>query len=83
LVVTLGLALIHYLLGGIASLSGLQLLDQLGGFVLLYAFVFSFPLKPLDGGHIYEWNRGIWFVSWAVVVVSFLSNLPDVLYDVL
>ena len=83
LLVTLGLLGMHYLLGGLASLSGLSLLDHLGGFVLLYAFVFSFPLKPLDGGHIYEWSRGIWFAAWAVVVLSFLSNLPDVLYDVL
>jgi len=83
LVVTLGLVLVHYLLGGLAAFSGLQLLDQLGGFVLLYAFVFSFPLKPLDGGHIYDWNRGVWLAAWAAVVVSFLSNLPDALYDVL
>ncbi len=83
LVVVMGLILVHYLLSLFATLSGIHLAEQLGGLVLLYGFVFSFPLKPLDGGHIFSWNRGVWLAMWLVVLVTFLGNLPGALYDVL
>ena len=54
-----------------------------GGVFLLYAFVFSFPLRPLDGRDIWDHSPWAWLVVWVVVLVLFLKRLPPVLYEVL
>lgn len=39
---------------------------------LIYPMVQSFPLSPLDGNHVFRWNRGLWLVVFLVVMSAFL-----------
>ncbi len=75
-VAILGLLIIHLSLyfGGIQS--GSQMLTFLSGTTLLYAFVFSFPLQPLDGEHLWRQSKMLWFAVWLPIMIAFVSNLP-------
>ncbi|MCB9663979.1 MAG: hypothetical protein H6732_07685 [Alphaproteobacteria bacterium] len=84
-----GLAGIGALLGlyglaaGLAVATGLVLFQQLAAVAVVYAFVFSFPLPPLDGGHLFAWRWWAWLSVAVVVLGAFASGLPEVWYGVI
>ncbi|MCB9760948.1 MAG: hypothetical protein H6739_14005 [Alphaproteobacteria bacterium] len=78
-----GLLVCHFLCAGLAALTGVAALSLLSTMFLLYVFVFSFPLKPLDGGDIWAASRGWWCAMWVPVLAAFMTRLPEVFYDIL
>ena len=51
--------------------------------MLLYVFVISFPLKPLDGNGIFSYSKRMWFLVFVLVMLCFLFNMPDYFYEIL
>ena len=56
--------LLHVGLGALATALDLHWLGHLSVLFLLYAFVLSFPLHPLDGSTIWRYNKFIWLLVW-------------------
>lgn len=44
---------------------------------LIYCFVYSFPIKPLEGYDILKYNKLLWLVFWVPILWSFGVNLPE------
>ena len=51
--------------------------------MLLYCFVISFPLKPLDGNGLFVYRKSLWFVVFLLVMLCFLLNMPEYFYGIL
>lgn len=81
--VLLGMVGLHVAFALIGQATGLLALQQLASIFLVYCFVFSFPLKPLDGGDIWAENRWGWLFVWGIVLFFFLGSLPETFYDIL
>lgn len=82
-VAILGLLGIHLILFVAGRYYDSQLLLFLSGSTLLYAFVFSFPLQPLDGEHIWRRSKLLWLAIWAPIMIAFVTNLPAGLATIL
>ncbi len=39
---------------------------------LIYPMIQSFPLSPLDGVHVWRWNKGVWIAVFCFVMGAFL-----------
>ena len=61
----------------------LRLLEVWSTQLLLYVFVISFPLKPLEGSDIFAASRKTWAAVFALVLVMFLLNMPEQFYAIL
>lgn len=48
----------------------------LSAFFLIYCFVYSFPIRPLEGHAIWSRSKLLWTVIWVPILVSFVSTLP-------
>ena len=51
--------------------------------MLLYVFVISFPLKPLDGSGLFAYSARLWFLVFSLVMLCFLLNMPEFFYRIL
>lgn len=51
--------------------------------MLLYVFVISFPLKPLDGSGLFAYSKRMWFLVFVLVMLCFLRNMPEHFYGIL
>lgn len=51
--------------------------DFASGMCLTYAFVYGFPVKPLLGHVIWRWNRVVWGITFAPILICFLFFLSD------
>jgi hypothetical protein len=51
--------------------------------MLLYCFVISFPLKPLDGSGLFAYSKRLWFLVFSLVMLCFLFNMPEYFYGIL
>ena len=51
--------------------------------LLIYAFVYSFPIPPLDGKDIWDFSRLLWFAVWSLCIIAFVLRLPEVIYGIL
>ena len=80
LLVLLGLSLILDTLG---ILFGMVLLEIWAAQLLLYTFVISFPLQPLEGSDIFADSRLRWFGVFVLVLLTFLLNMPETFYVIL
>ena len=80
LVVLLG---VHLAFDAVGKMLGVPFLVQYGGLVLLYGFVYSFPLQPLDGAQIWAQSKLRWAVVWVFVLGAFAVNLPEELNGIL
>lgn len=58
-------------------------LQYVGGMFLLYCFVFSFPIAPLDGYYIWSRSRSWWLLIWIPILISFIWALPESLHVIL
>lgn len=81
--VLVGMIALHAALGLVGDLTGLDLVTQLSSLFLVYAFVFAFPLQPLDGGDIWAESRWAWLAVWLLVLFFFLGRLPEAYYAIL
>lgn len=51
--------------------------------MLLYCFVISFPLQPLDGNGLFRYSKRLWFLVFSFVMLCFLVNMPEHFYGIL
>ena len=58
-------------------------LQYAGGMFLLYCFVFSFPIAPLDGYHLWTSSRWLWLVTWIPILALFILTMPETLHVIL
>lgn len=73
----------HVVLSWAAAATGSLALSHLATFFLLYGFVFSFPLRPLDGGHLFAVSKVGWFVVWAGLTALFAWRVPEAFHGIL
>ncbi|MCB9796047.1 MAG: hypothetical protein H6741_25400 [Alphaproteobacteria bacterium] len=81
--VLLSLLSLHFLLSALNMAMPTVAGQLLAAMFLLYAFVFVFPFKPLDGGDVWAESRWAWLVLAVVVGACFMTRLPEVWVDVL
>ncbi len=79
----IALLVLHGVSLAAAQATGSAPLTTLASLFLVYAFVFSFPLPPLDGWMVFQYRKDLWFVVWAVTGWVFLHDLPERLYAIL
>lgn len=70
------LYLCHLTFGIAGALSGIYVFQFASAMFLTYCFVFSFPIFPLDGYHLWERSRWLWLACWLPIMVSFIFALP-------
>lgn len=51
--------------------------------LLLYAFVLSFPLPPLDGSDVWAHSRWGWLALFLAILMTFLGRMPESFYAIL
>jgi len=78
--VMLALALI---LDSLGFLFVLPIFEVWSAHILLYVFVISFPLKPLEGSDVFIYHKGWWSLIFCAVLLSFLLNIPESFYAIL
>ena len=61
----------------------IRLLELWATQLLLYVFVISFPLKPLEGSDVFAASRKTWASIFLVVLTIFLLNMPEQFYAIL
>ena len=77
------LYLVHLVLYWTSIVSDSQTGSTLAAFVLIYCFVYSFPIAPLQGYWIWKHNRIVWLVVWLPILVSFVITMPAELASLL
>jgi hypothetical protein len=58
-------------------------LQYVAGMFLLYCFVFSFPIAPLDGYYLWAYSRWQWLIVWIPILASFIWIMPESLHVIL
>jgi len=81
--VLLSILVISLLLDTVGAFFGIVLLSNWAAHLLLYAFVISFPLQPLDGSDVWRYHKGWWFGIFFLITLCFLLNIPDGFYGIL
>lgn len=82
-IVLAGLLVLHWLLFALGQATGSFACEFSASLVLVYGFVYSFPLHPLDGYYLFSSNRWLWAVYFAVMLISFVRNVSDVFQNIL
>ena len=67
----------------VGVLLGWVILELWAAQLLLYTFVISFPLKPLEGSDIFAGSRLQWVGVFTLVLLTFLLNMPETFYAIL
>jgi len=78
-----GLFVLHLGCATLGTAWDCYVLQYLGGMFLLYCFVFSFPIAPLDGYSIWSTSRWLWLLIWIPILLSFIWALPEPLHVIL
>lgn len=76
----LGTALFFDLIGILLSS---PLLILWGAQLLLYTFVISFPLPPLEGYAVWKYHKFTWLVLFSIIFLAFALNLPQEFHAIL
>lgn len=74
---------ISVLLDSFGHLLGWVVLEIWAAQILLYVFVISFPLRPLEGSDVLEHSKAWWFGIFVFVLAAFLFNMPEEFYAIL
>ena len=72
-----------FVLHAVGDYFTIPLLLALATHMLLYVFVISFPLKPLDGSGLFAYSKRMWFLIFVLVMLCFLLNMPEYFYGIL
>jgi len=78
-----GMLAISLILDSIGYLLSFPILEVWAAHILLYLFVISFPLKPLEGSDVFSFHKGWWALIFLGVLVAFLLNIPESFYAIL
>lgn len=81
--VLFGFLVVYTVLAVLGDIFGSRHLDGCAAQVLLYAFVLSFPLPPLDGSDIWAHSRWGWLAIWTAILFTFLVRMPEAFYEIL
>lgn len=83
-VAAFSLAVLYLVHLGLAVLGGdSYALQFLSTMFLIYCFVYSFPIKPLEGYDILRFNKLLWFLFWVPILWSFGTTLPEAFAGIL
>jgi hypothetical protein len=63
--------------------TGAAILHNCAAQVLLYTFVLSFPLPPLDGSDVWKHSPLAWLLIWVATLLIFLGRMPEAFYGIL
>ncbi len=75
--------IVSLVLDMIGNILLIPLLQLWSAHVLLYLFVISFPLQPLNGSDIWSHSRSWWMLIFMMVLSCFLLNIPEPFYEIL
>lgn len=81
--VLFGMLCVYTFLALLGDWTGDALLSGCAAQVLLYAFVLSFPLPPLDGSDVWALSRWAWLALWTATLLTFLGRMPEAFYEIL
>lgn len=79
----LGMFVLHLLLHYAGEFLGSGHVSFLSSVTLLYAFVYCFPIRPLEGHFIWSVHKGLWLLVTLPILVAFLFWLPPVFGEIL
>lgn len=66
----------HLLCVWVATNAGSAHAEFLGASFLVYAFIYVFPINPLEGTFLWRWHKLLWLAVAAPILASFLCFLP-------
>lgn len=78
-----GFLVAYAALEAVGQATGSAMLTGCAAQVLLYAFVLSFPLPPLDGSDVWAHSRWAWLLVWTATLLTFLGRMPEAFYGIL
>jgi len=81
--VLFGFLVAYAIIEAVGVLTGSALIVGCAAQVLLYAFVLSFPLPPLDGSDVWAHSRWAWLLIWTAILLTFLGRMPNAFYGIL
>jgi len=79
----LGMLALSALLEWIGNATGSEHLRFLGPMFLVYAFVYCFPIKPLEGHFVWAASKRLWLLVAVPILATFLLRLPDSFGEIL
>jgi len=82
-IVLLTLLGFHFAIAAVGHSLGSAPLQFFAAAILMYAFVFSFPLEPLEGHHLWKQNKLLWLAVWLPTLIVFANDIPNGFSDVL
>jgi hypothetical protein len=71
------LLVVHFALAFAAQTTGSDPVQLAAMAVLVYGFVFSFPLTPLEGHHLWKRSKLLWLVVWLPILVVFTRDISE------
>jgi len=71
-----GMYLIHLGLQFAAGQTDSYVVSFLSTMFLIYCFVYSFPIKPLEGQNLWAASKLLWLLFWIPILFSFVRSLP-------
>lgn len=71
-----GLFVLHLVLGAVGVAVGSEVVSFAATTFLLYCFICSFPIKPLEGYELWRASKLVWVLLWSPILAAFVSNLP-------
>lgn len=78
-----GFLFVYAIFEFIGTLSGSHIMHNCAAQVLLYTFVLSFPLPPLDGSDVWAHSPLAWLLLWVATLLIFLGRMPEAFYGIL
>ena len=66
--------LAHFALSALADTYHLDAASFVAAMMLVYAFVFAFPLHPLDGKEIWDFSKLLWLLLFGLCMAAFLNR---------
>jgi len=67
----------HVLLATLAVWRDSYTIQLAAAMFLIYVFVFSFPIKPLDGNYLWQKSKLLWLAVFLPVLIAFFRNIPE------
>ena len=65
------------------KLTGMPIMVFIADALLIYPMVQVFPLSPLEGIHLWRWNRLVWFVLFVIIMFLFMVPGSEALRSVI
>ncbi len=72
-----GMLGLHLLLQFLHAAFDMPILLFSSRMILLYTFIFSFPILPLDGAHLWRHSKMLWLTCWLVILIAFMMHIPE------